>query len=199
MDLYEDNSRMTEQNTSGQDSQPEAPGRSAHTIISPLELADQRQFTYDSIPNGDSPRHGSTNKTGPAEGSSTSGGSLTPLHGSPFQSPVQNTMGTTPPFPRQRITPRDRLTSVNEEYMASFNAEDRGFEMVPRPENPVEAHRLANNYMVNTLFLYFGENSNFTCCQKKKKKEREKINLFDTDTRQHIVGYGQKSWIFDEL
>ena len=145
MDLNEDNNKMTEQNTPGQNSQKETPEGSSHTMISPLEMSDQRHFTYDPMPNGDSPRHGSA-KVGPADGISTSVGPLSPLH-----SPLQNTMGTVPPFPRQRVAPIDRLASVNEEYMASYNAEDRGFEMVPRPENPVEAHRLANNYMVIPL------------------------------------------------
>ena len=145
VDLDEDN-KMTEKNTSRQGSG--TPAGSSQTMISPLEMTDQSRFTYDLVPNGDSPRHGDLGRNGPVEASSTSGGSLTPHHGSPTQSPLRSAMGTVPSFPRQRMGTRERLTSVNEEFMTSYNAEDRGFEMVPRPENPVEAHRLANNYMV---------------------------------------------------
>ena len=141
MDLDEDG-KMTENNTTRQGSG--TPAGSSQTIISPLEMTDQSRFTYDLVPNGDSPRNG------PVEGSSTSGGSMTPHLGSPTQSPLKSAIGTVPTFPRQRVGTRERLTSVNEDFMTSYNAEDRGFEMVPRPENPVEAHRLANNYMVTT-------------------------------------------------
>ena len=148
VDLDED-SKMTENNTTRQGSGTPA-GSSQTIMISPLEMTDQSRFTYDLVPNGDSPRHGDLSRNGPVEGSSTSGGSLTPHLGSPTQSPLKSAIRTVPPFPRQRMGTRERLTSVNEEFMTSYNAEDRGFEMVPRPENPVEAHRLANNYMVIT-------------------------------------------------
>ncbi len=160
VDLNEDNcEKMADKSHSGDadNVQDRATTNSPQLMRSPLELMDQTEFTYDSLPNGDSPSHAmqiaSVGQNGAADGSSTSGGSMTPLHGSPFHSPMQSAGGTVP-FARQRSAHRDRLSNVAEENLASFDAEDRGFEMVPRPENPVEAHRLANNYMVSWLEVH---------------------------------------------
>ena len=116
-------------------------------------------FTFDMKPNwvpGDSPSHTSLHSHSPTgytsghvqghaqrhhsagDASSVSGGSLSPMYGSPQHSPLHAGTGTAPGYTRKRA----HLNSVTEE------SEDEGFEKVPRPENALEAHRLANNYMV---------------------------------------------------
>ncbi len=174
VDLNEDN-RMAEENNPG-------PGRTqggggttgdtAHVTLSLLEAANQSEFTFDLTNDGPmsgpgresgsgvTHRHGGPTATTTTAGDGVTGtgggfpspGSLSPPSGSPQHSPLHSAMGTVPSFPRQRSTHRDRLPNIHEETMNSFSAEDRGFEIVPRPENPVEAHRIANNYMVSRTF-----------------------------------------------